>query len=201
MSPADRTEKLGRSNDSDAHHADETDCAGRWAGRAMTGSSASGCRDLFCWIFGKDSTAGSAGVLRTSGKEPAKRDVVLFTHLPDSASRLAFPTRLMGRKVGKGGIIEVGRNKGGTSRVVPVRLFFSVLWPVGPFQLHQGGHTHTSHKSISHIVLASCSLKLLRKTKQVPWNVDALLRRHHLSIVCSFARHSAFVLSQTKRGL
>jgi hypothetical protein len=41
------------------------------------------------------------GPVRTSGREAAKKDVVLFTHLPDLVSRLACRTRLMGRNSGK----------------------------------------------------------------------------------------------------
>lgn len=71
---------------------------------------------------------GSTGV-RTSGRQekvhPAKKDVVLFTHLPDTVSRLRVPDASNGAKSGYALAITVGKDKG-SSQVPPVRVFFSV---------------------------------------------------------------------------
>ena len=163
--------KLGRSNDSDAHTASGEE--GRWARRAMTRVTSLGeCRDLFCWIFGKDSTAGSAGGPPNKWERACQeRRRVVYT-LTRSGIAPRVPDAFDGAKSGRGGIIEVGRNKG-----VPVGWSlsdFSLASCSGQAHLNSTkGVTHKSHMCLSSSVLACCCLKLAEEGRNsVCWNAD-----------------------------
>jgi hypothetical protein len=124
----------------------------------MTKSTALGYLQLFCRI----SEYSQHTDVRTSGKEPAKKDVVLFTILPDLVSRFAFPTRLMGRKWIKVAL-RVWEGTRGERSGGPCQTFSLVscgLWLVALYcgshapGLHKGGRRRNSHH-LCLVVLAS----------------------------------------------